>query len=83
MEPTSPKETHFLDFITLREVAQLLGASYQTAYSLAAAGRLGEPIRSGRHYFYPRAVALRAVEDRREERKHNPYAPIGGGGLTT
>jgi hypothetical protein len=66
----------FGDFITVREVAGLLGTSYQAAYSLAASGRLGEPIRCGRHYFYPRQLALDAVRKRREQRKRNAFAPI-------
>lgn len=56
------------DFLTLRDVAQKLGASYFAAYSMAASGLLGEPLIVGRTHFYPRGTAEAAIERRRAER---------------
>jgi hypothetical protein len=69
-------QSPFADFVTLRDVARMLGTSYVAAHSLAAAGLLGEPVVSGRSHFYSREVAEAAVRRRLEQLKRNARAPL-------
>lgn len=57
------------EYVTIRDVARELGASYFSAYALAASGLLGEPLLVGRQYFYPRAIAEPAIARRRAQRR--------------
>lgn len=67
-------------YLTHAEVAQRLGASYFTAYSLGATGALGEPLVIGRTKLFPRDVAERAIaqrlSDRTRHRTGTPRTPI-------
>ena len=66
-------------WVTLREVAGLLGRSYWAASALAASGALGKPMTIGRTQFFPRDRAERAVKrriaDRQAKGKRAPIAP--------
>lgn len=64
---SAPAPNPFADYLTMREVTRLLGASYGAAYSLAASGSLGEPIKIGRALLYLRSVAEPAIQRRRAE----------------
>lgn len=55
------------EYLSLRDVARLLGASYSAAYSLSVSGALGEPLIVGRSYYYRRDAAERATTRRREQ----------------
>jgi hypothetical protein len=67
MRTASPLE----DYMTLRDVASQLRASYYAAYALAASGALGEPFVVGRQHFYPRAVAEPVIRRRLEQRRRD------------
>lgn len=62
--PALRSDNPLSDFITLRDVAKQLGASYYTAYGMGACGQLGDPIMVGRTQLYPRATAERAIRQR-------------------
>jgi hypothetical protein len=72
-------ESPFADFVTLRDVARMLGSSYVAAHSLAVAGLLGEPVVMGRNHFYNREIAEAAVRRRLEQRRRNAKAPLTDG----
>lgn len=57
------------EWVTLRDVATLLGRSYWAASSLAASGALGRPIVIGCTQFFSKELAERAVQSRIAERQ--------------
>jgi hypothetical protein len=57
------------EFVSLREIAAMLGRSYWSASALAASGAMGTPVVIGRVYFFRRDLAERAVSRRLSERE--------------
>lgn len=56
-------------WVTLRDVAALLGRSYWAASALAASGAIGEPLTIARTQFFRRDLAESAVAHRIAERQ--------------
>ena len=72
MSKTLTSPTVLDGYVTIKDIARELEASYWVAYGLVASGALGDPLVVGVTHFYPRAVAEAAIRRRREQRR-----PIG------
>ena len=64
-------------WVSLHDVARMLGCSYWSAYAFAASGALGQPTTIGRQHFFNRDLAEAAVAKRLEQRRtQGRHAPI-------
>lgn len=72
-------DTPLADYLTLRDIARELNASYYSAYSLAASGLLGEALVIAGKHFYRRSMAEPVIARRLEQRRqHGRCAPLVG-----